>query len=484
MPTGRAIFITRHGGPEVLQEREFPVPEPGPGRVLIECAAAGVNFADVFERLGLYDQAPSPPFVPGFEASGVVLRTGEGVTGLAPGDRVVAVTRFGGYVSLLDAPAAHCLRMPAAASFEEGAALAAVSMTAYHGLFTLGRVRDGMRVLVHAAAGGVGLAMLQLLKTRAVEVFATAGSPAKLEVARAHGAHVAVDYRAVDFEAAIKEATGGRGVDLIFDSVGGEVFRKSYRLLAPMGHLVAFGAASMMPAGPRPNWLELAWRYLTRPRLDILEMLHENRTVSTFNTVQLFLHEEVLGHSLREVERLWHSGILAPVVGRVFPFELAGEAQEALRSRATVGKVVLSLAGPPSPRVPCAGGGAGRDRCASGHDGHPVVVQAGRNLAFVARLAAGPSISREGGQPTGIPKGPSRLLDHRVEVTHRPGVEVGRGAGGPIGQELDLLLGAEFDGGQLPGRGNSGLAPQNSHPEAAGEAHHDAGGVPELDAAT
>lgn len=345
MPTGRAIFITRHGGPEVLQEREIQVLEPGPGRVLIECSASGVNFADVFERLGLYDQAPSPPFVPGFEVSGVVQRTGEGVTGLVPGDRVVAVTRFGGYVSLLDVAAAHCFRMPAGASFEEGAAVAAVSLTAFHGLVTLGRVRDGMSVLVHAAAGGVGLAALQLLRTQPVRIFATAGSPAKVEVARAHGAHVAVDYRAEDFEAAIREATGGRGVDLILDSVGGEVFRKSYRLLAPMGHLVAFGAASMMPSGPRPDWLKLAWQYLTRPRLDILEMLQGNRTVSSFNTVQLFLHEEVLGNSLREVERLWKDGVLSPVVSRVYPFDRAGEAQEALRMRTTVGKVVLSLAG-------------------------------------------------------------------------------------------------------------------------------------------
>jgi alcohol dehydrogenase len=203
-----------------------------------------------------------------------------------------------------------------------------------------------MTILVHAAAGGVGIAALQLARLCRATIIATVGSDAKLEVVRAEGAHHAQNYATHDFEPWVRRITNGRGVDLVLDSVGGDSFRKSYRLLAPMGHLVAFGAATMMPAGPRPNWVSLALKYLLRPRIDPLGMIGENRTVSGFNLVHLFAEREMGQRSIEALTRLWNDGHLRPRVFKVYPLARAGEAQEALRSRATVGKIVLGVGSP------------------------------------------------------------------------------------------------------------------------------------------
>ncbi|MBI3891444.1 MAG: zinc-binding dehydrogenase [Candidatus Wallbacteria bacterium] len=346
MPAAQAIVVSRHGGPEVLVLREVEVAAPEPHQVQIAAKAVGLNFADVYERLGLYEAAPPPPFVPGFELAGVVTAVGRDVTRFRPGDRVAGATRFGGYATLVNVSEWFCFAMPAAATFEEAAGFPCVYATAFHALYNLGQLRDGMKVLIHAAAGGVGIAALQLARQKDVEIFATAGSDEKLKVARAHGAHHAINYEKEDFEPIVRAATKGRGVDLVLDSVLGEVFRKSYRLLAPTGQLVAFGAATMMPAGPRPNWLKLAWQWLRRPRVDPLQMIGENRAVSGFNLVYLFDDRRLADVCFGPLARLWHEGALKPLIGLTLPFERAGEAQEALRGRRTVGKVVLTVGTP------------------------------------------------------------------------------------------------------------------------------------------
>jgi len=333
--------IARHGGPEVLEAVTLPAREPGPGEVRVATRACGLNFADVFARMGLYEAAPPPPFAPGFEAAGDVDAVGPGVVGFAPGDRVVACTRFGGYATRVWAPERLVLRIPEGVSFEEAAGFPAVYATAHHALVRLGHVEAGWIVLVHAAAGGVGMAAMQLARNRGARVLATCGGARKVGVVRGWGFDEVLDYREHDFEPWVRACTRGRGVDLVLDSVGGESFRKSYRLLAPMGHLVMFGMAGFCPTGPRPSWFALAREWLRQPRFSPLAMLPENRTVSGFNLVYMFQEEAMTRRMLPELAAEWAAGKLRVHVDRTFPLREAGAAQEHLRSRASVGKVVL-----------------------------------------------------------------------------------------------------------------------------------------------
>lgn len=339
----KAMAIARHGGPEVLTPVPAPDRPPGPGEVRIRARAAGLNFADVFARMGLYEAAPPPPFVPGFEAAGTVDAVGEGVTTLSAGDRVVGCTRFGGYSQLIHAQERFALKIPDGVSFEEAAGFPAVYATAHHALFRLGRLEPEMTVLIHAAAGGVGMAAIQLARERGARVLATCGGARKVAVVRSWGVGDALDYSAHDFEPWVRERTGGRGVDLVLDSVGGESFKKSYRLLAPIGHLVMFGMAGFCPTSPRPSWWRLALEWLRQPRFSPLAMLPENRTVSGFNLVYMFEEDSITRRMLPDLTARWHAGTLPVHVDRTFPLEDAGAAQEYLRRRESVGKVVLTM---------------------------------------------------------------------------------------------------------------------------------------------
>lgn len=341
--TCKALYVWSHGPPDAMQFGDLEQSPPGDGEVLVRVRAFGLNFADVYARMGLYEAAPPPPFIPGFEYAGVVEAVGPGVTDLAPGESVYGIIRFGAYAELVRVPRWHVRRLPAGATYEEGAALPCVYMTAYHALHTLGHLQDGMRVLIHAAAGGVGTAALHLARLKDVTIFATAGSEEKLELVRNLGAHCAINYRKDDFEAIIRERTQGEGIDLILDSVGGSTFRKSYRIMAKMGHLVALGAAVFMPSSSSPRWLSLIWHYLTRPRIDPLAMIGENKTVSGFNLVHLFDKQQYLKIAFDELERLWKEEKIVPVIGRVYNWKHAAEAHEALRGRETTGKVILTI---------------------------------------------------------------------------------------------------------------------------------------------
>src|SRR5690349_16952557 len=225
----KAIWITKYGGPEVLAVRDGPDPEPGPGEVRVRVRAAGLNFADIMARLGLYPDAPKPPCVVGYEAAGVVDALGSGVAGPPVGARVLALSRFGGQADVICIPAAHAVPMPAAMSFEEAAALPVNYITAYHALFRVAALRPGEKVLVHMAAGGVGIAALQLCRTvEGVETFGTA-SASKHGALRDEGCHHPIDYRTRDYEAEVRGLTGGRGVDVVLDPLGGRDWRKGYR---------------------------------------------------------------------------------------------------------------------------------------------------------------------------------------------------------------------------------------------------------------
>ena len=336
----RAIFITRRGGPEVLEVREVPDPAPGPGQVRIAVRAAGLQFADVMARMGLYPDAPKLPAVVGYEVAGEVDAVGAGVTSPAPGDRVLALVRFGGQAGKVVLPAQQAVPMPDGMTFEQGAALPVNYLTAYHSLFRIGRLSPGQAVLVHMAAGGVGIAALQLCRTvPGVTVYGTA-SAGKHEVIRAEGCDHPIDYRNRDYEAEVRRLSGGRGVDLVLDALGGADWKKGYRLLRPGGMLVTYGFANLA-TGPRRSLFVAARQLLSVPRFSPITLMDDNRGVAGVNLGHLWGEPEMVMGELEALLGLFREGKIRPRVDSAFPFEEAGAAHERLQGRGSVGKVLL-----------------------------------------------------------------------------------------------------------------------------------------------
>jgi NADPH:quinone reductase-like Zn-dependent oxidoreductase len=335
----RQVWIPRLGGPEVLEVREAPDPEPGPGQVRIKVGAAGVNFADTMARIGLYPDAPKLPAVVGYEVAGVVDRVGSGISGVAVGSRVLALTRFGGYSSSVVVRADQAFPIPADLSIEKAAAIPVTYLTAWIMLVWLGNVRAGETVLVHAAAGGIGQAALQICTWRGARVIGTA-SAGKHERLRAAGVAHCIDYTTQDFEAEVARITAGRGVDIVLDAVGGKSFAKSYRSLAPLGRLFAFGGSSFAPSGTR-NIVAVLRAVFALPTFKPMRLMNENRGVFGVNVGHLWEHADKLGAMMQEIVGLVGKGVLDPVVDKTFPFDRASEAHAYLQAHGNFGKVLL-----------------------------------------------------------------------------------------------------------------------------------------------
>jgi putative PIG3 family NAD(P)H quinone oxidoreductase len=237
----RAVVITEPGGPEVLQWTEVPDPEPGPGDVLIDIVAGGVNRADLLQRQGLYPPPPGAPPYPGMEVSGRVVSAGQEVTGWKPGDEVCALLAGGGYAERVAAPAGQVLPVPGGVALPEAAALPEVTCTVYSNVFQAGRLAPGETLLVHGGASGIGTMAIQMAKAHGARVLCTAGSPGKLGRCRELGADVGINYREEDFAEAVKEATSGKGVDVILDIMGASYLARNVDALATGGRLVIIG---------------------------------------------------------------------------------------------------------------------------------------------------------------------------------------------------------------------------------------------------
>jgi len=336
----RSVWITRHGGPEVLEVRETPDPVPGPGQVRIRVKAAGLNFAELLARMGLYPDAPKLPAVVGFEVAGVVDAVGTAVSAPSPGDRVLAMVRFGGHAEAVVLPASHALPMPPEMTFEQGAALPVNYVTAYHALFRVGHLSRGQSVLVHMAAGGVGIAAIQLARiVPGVTVFGTA-SASKHAAIREEGCDHAIDHRSQDYAAEVRRLTGGRGVDMVLDALGGDDWKKGYALLRPAGQLVAYGFANMAP-GPRRSLLHVAKEFLSIPRFSPLHLMEDNRGVAGVNMGHLWGEPEMVLGEIEALLALFREGRIRPRIDSTFPFQEAARAHQRLHDRANVGKVLL-----------------------------------------------------------------------------------------------------------------------------------------------
>ncbi|TMK38711.1 MAG: zinc-binding dehydrogenase [Actinobacteria bacterium] len=328
------VVITKHGGPDVLRVEDRADPSTGAGEVRIGVAAAGVNFADMMARMGLYPDAPKPPCVVGYEVAGTVLELGSGVQGLEHGQRVVAGTQFDGYAEQVVVPAGDVMALPDHLTFEQGAALPVNYATAWAGLIGYGNLQPGERVLLHAAAGGVGIAATQIAKHREAEVYGTA-SPSKHEAIRAQGVDHPIDYRSAGWERELPP------FDLIMDAIGGPSFRTSYDLLRPGGRLVAFGASSLV-SGQRRNVLTAARTVLRMPRFNLIRQMSQSKAVIGLNMLSLWKDRETLEPWITPLRGLMDERVLEPVVAGAFPFDRAGEAHTMLQERRNVGKVVLT----------------------------------------------------------------------------------------------------------------------------------------------
>ncbi len=338
----RAAFVARKGGPEVLEIRETASPEPGPGEVRIRVKTIGLNFADVLARLGVYTGTPGAPFIPGLEVSGVVEKTGAGVQGLEPGGRVMAVTRFGGHAEQVVVPAVRAVPIPETMSFAEAAAFPVNYLSAYHGIVTLARIQPGERLLLHAAAGGVGIATIQIARRLGAEVFGTAGSDEKVRTVLEQGAAHAINYTREDFAARVRKLTGGYGVDVVMDAVAGKVFKPSWRLLAPMGRYVIFGMASV--SGTRGlNYLRAARQLLALGWIFPLSLVTANKSIAGFHLGLLPPGNRYLARAMKELLEMYADGALRPFVGATFPFDRIRDAHFHLQSRASIGKVVVEI---------------------------------------------------------------------------------------------------------------------------------------------
>jgi NADPH:quinone reductase-like Zn-dependent oxidoreductase len=341
--TMRAAVVTKFGPAEVLHLRTLPMPVLGDTDVLVQTRVLGLNFAEVFARLGYYPEVPKPPFVPGIEFSGQVAAVGRSVRGLRKGDRVFGFSRHNAYAEYVAVPAGFLQRIPRNMSFEEAAAFGVASLTAYHALVTLAHLGMKERVLIHAAAGGVGTAALQIARHLGARSYGTVGSSSKMKTAKDFGADIVINYAVDDFAELIRRETDGAGLDVILDSVGGRVMRKGWKLLAPMGRYVLYGFAAV--ANERGvNKVKALQESLAVPWIYPPTIVSKNVSIMGFNLFFLTQKTEYLRKAMAQLLRWYDAGILRPFVGSVFTFDKIVEAHRFLQSRKSVGKVIVRVA--------------------------------------------------------------------------------------------------------------------------------------------
>lgn len=333
----RKVWSTAKAGAiQRLQLMDETLPALAADEVEVNVKAVGLNFADIFALTGLYSATPKGRFIPGLEYSGVVSKVGKNCTRFKLGDRIMAVSRFGGYASVVHSKEDYVVLLPDDWSFSQGAAYLTQTLTAWYALNDLGAIKPGYDVLVQSAAGGVGLQAMKLIKALAANPIGTVSTQQK------------ADFLAnLGFEAWVRESSFAKQVkrknrtfDLVLDAIGGEVQSASFNALKPMGRLVVFGAAEFTPGKNRPNYLKAALQYLRRPRYDVMDMISDNRSVMAFNLIWLWDQVELMKELLADMMAV---DITPPHVGHEFEFAEAHAAIDCLRSGKTIGKVVLLL---------------------------------------------------------------------------------------------------------------------------------------------
>ena len=339
MPSRKSYRTHKAGSFSRLKLVEEELQNPQDHEVQVQVKAVGLNFADVFAILGLYSATPEGSFIPGLEYSGEILAVGQDVQDFQVGDRVMGVTRFGAYTSHINIDAAYVNKIPATWSFEEGASFLVQALTAYYGLFYLGNLQKGDTVLIHSAAGGVGLLANRMAQSKGAYTIGTIGSAAKIDLLKKEGYQKYI-VRSTHFKDDLELALEGRELNLIMECIGGKIFKIGYDMLAPQGRLINYGSARYGDTKNSPNWPRLAWLYLTRPKIDPQKMIETNKGILGFNLIWLYDRKELMKQILKELEAL---NMEAPFIGHRFRFDEMHDALKLFQSGKTVGKVVLTI---------------------------------------------------------------------------------------------------------------------------------------------
>ena len=315
--------------------------KPKADEVSVEVKAVGLNFADIFAMQGLYSATPKGSFIPGLEFSGEIIAVGDEVEEWKVGDKVMGATKFGGYASHINIHHRYVIPLPENWSFEEGAGFLVQGLTAFYALTELGNLQEGMTVLIHSAAGGVGILANRICKKYGAYTIGTVGNAKKVDFLRQEEAYDDVILRDKQFYEKLKNALGERSLRLIMECIGGEILKQGWKAMAPMGRMVVYGNASFTSHGSKPNYPRLLWKYFRRPKIDPLRLPTQNKSLMGFNLIYLYEQTDMMHEILKGLQSLE----LSPQhIGHVYAFEDMHEAISLFQKGKTVGKVVAKLA--------------------------------------------------------------------------------------------------------------------------------------------
>lgn len=336
----RKSYHLKAGSLSNMKLIEDNLPPPTSKQVTVKIKSIGLNFADIFCIWGLYPAAPKENLVPGLEYSGEIVEVGSEVKDRKVGEQIMGVTRFGAYTTYLNINEHYVLPIPKGWNHEEGAAFLVQVLTAYYGLIRLGGLQQNSTVLIHSAAGGVGILVNRIAKKFNAYTIGTVGRLEKVDFLNSHENYDQIIVRDTKFKEKLIKKLGGRELNIVMDSIGGNYFKWSYEALAPMGRVIVFGSAHYANPGNRPNYLRLIWHYLRRPKVDVQNMPGDNKAIMGFNLIWLYEKVELMYEILKELENLH---IKKPHIGHRFKFEDLKEAILLFQTGKTVGKVVVNV---------------------------------------------------------------------------------------------------------------------------------------------
>ena len=335
--TRRVYRIDKAGSINNLKFISENLPEPGNSEVTIEVKVIGLNFADLFAIQGLYSATPKESFIPGLEYSGIIIKKGNDVKSFNVGDKIMGAIRFGAYATHLNIDHRYLLKLPEDWSFEEGASLIVQSLTAYYSLVELGNIKNNYTVLINSAAGGVGIYANRIAKKFNAFTVGTIGSERKRNFLINEG-YDEIFVRRDNFRRQLENALGGRPLNLVLESIGGQVFKDSFDLLAPSGRIIIYGGAQFMTNSSRPNFLKIIPKFLSRPRIDPLTLSNINKSVMGFNLIYLWDKPDELRIM---VEQILKMNLERPHIGKVFSFDHLIRALKYFQTGRSIGKVVV-----------------------------------------------------------------------------------------------------------------------------------------------
>jgi NADPH:quinone reductase-like Zn-dependent oxidoreductase len=335
----RSYVVPKAGSLKNLVLVTEKLPFPQDHEVTVKVQSIGLNYADIFAIMGLYSATPKGSFIPGLEYAGEVIRAGNLVENFKVGDKVMGVTRFGGYTSHINIDARYIVSLPKGWSFDQGAAYPVQVLTAYYALVTLGNLQSGDTVLIHSAAGGVGLLANRIAKKMGAFTIGVVGDSSKLKILKEEGYDDGF-VRSSNFREDLKKSLKGRELNLVLETTGGKYFKWSYKALAKQGRLIAYGSAQFTPSGFSPNYISLVWKYLFRPRVDPLSMIIDNKSLMAFNLIWLYEKAGMMEKLMKEIEAL---NIEPPHIRHTYDFDKLPEALRFFQKGKTIGKVIVQV---------------------------------------------------------------------------------------------------------------------------------------------